>query len=175
MNIKLLPDRFDVHQLQVELENFSGWNWFPMRTQGNSPHRECDDIWVRWQNGAVRADGSFDCEWYGVAHELPSAVALCQLISDLYMGIEMGGVLITRIPPGKQVYPHVDRGWHAHRYEKFAIQVKGNSEQSFCFQEERLSPQSGELFWFDNSKPHWVLNPSAEERITLICCIRRDH
>lgn len=87
----------------------------------------------------------------------------------------MGGVLITRIPAGKQVYPHIDEGWHAGHYEKFAIQVKGNKEQAFCFNKESLSPETGDVFWFRNDVPHWVTNFSEEERITLICCIRRAH
>lgn len=176
MNIELLPLRLNVMELQQELQACQGWNLCPLRTQGKrSPHRECDDVWVRWRNTGIRPDGSFDCSWYDVADELPSAVALCETLFNLHDGVEMGGVLVTRIPPGKQVYPHIDQGWHAGHYEKFAVQVKGNRKQAFCFDSESLSPETGDVFWFRNDVPHWVTNPTDEERITLICCIRRAH
>lgn len=174
-NISLLPVRFNVWQAQQELQTCQGWNLLPLRTQGCSPHRECDDIWMRYRSGAIRTDGSFDCTWYDVADELPSIQLLCEGIFALYEGKEMGGVLITRIPAGKQVYPHVDQGWHALHYEKFAIQLAGNAEQSFCFEDACLSPLPGELYQFNNQACHWVTNPSEEDRITLICCIRRAH
>lgn len=176
MNIELLPLRLNVMDLQQELQTCQSWNLFPLRTQvARSPHRECDDIWVRWRNTAIRPDGSFDCSWYDVADEIPAAVSLCEALFSLYDGVELGGVLITRIPAGKQVYPHIDTGWHAAHFEKFAVQVKGNSEQTFCFEQEHLSCETGDVFMFRNDVPHWILNPTDEERITLICCIRRAH
>lgn len=90
-------------------------------------------------------------------------------------GKELGGVLITKIPAGKQVYPHVDGGWHAEHYEKFAILVQGNPEQEFCFESSALRCREGDSFTFDNHFPHWVTNDSPEDRITLIICIRRAH
>lgn len=171
--IRLLPHKFDVTPIHEELKTCSGWNLCRLRTQGKSPHRECDDIWLRWQTSPTRDDKSFDCGWYDVADELPEAVKLCEEVFRLYGGVEMGGVLITRIPAGKQVYPHSDHGWHARRYEKFAVQIQGHKDQSFCFEGESLSPVSGELFWFDNSQGHWVKNPTDQDRITMIICIRR--
>ena len=69
--------------------------------------------------------------------------------------------------------PHIDQGWHAGFYEKFALQIKGNEQQSFHVEDEMLRTQDGDLFAFDNAKTHWVLNPSAEDRITMIVCLRR--
>ena len=68
--------------------------------------------------------------------------------------------------------PHIDGGWHAAYYGKFALQVKGNEDQAFHFQHAHLSALPGELYTFDNSKMHWVTNDSDEERVTLIICIR---
>jgi Aspartyl/Asparaginyl beta-hydroxylase len=173
-NIALLPVRFDVLAAREELKACSGWNLLPLRTQHpKSPHRECDDIWVRYQNRPSRSDGSFDCVWYDVADELPAVMDLCEAVCMLMEATELGGVLVTRIPAGKQVYPHSDHGWHAEHYEKFAVQIVGNAKQSFCFEDGSLSPESGDLFTFCNQAKHYVLNNSDEDRITLICCILR--
>jgi aspartyl/asparaginyl beta-hydroxylase (cupin superfamily) len=88
-------------------------------------------------------------------------------------GKQLGGVLITRIPSGGEVQPHVDHGWHAGHYEKFAVQLRGNQEQAFCFEDAELRPEPGDLYTFDNARLHWVTNDSDSERITLIVCIRR--
>lgn len=87
-------------------------------------------------------------------------------------GERLGGVLITRIPPGCMVRPHIDTGWHATYYDKYAIQLRGNGKQAFHFNDTSLSAMPGDLYTFDNSKLHWVTNESDEERMTLIICIR---
>lgn len=155
------------------------WDNFPYRTQGDSPHRELSDIWVRY-NPIENFDGDmkrFNSEhvsqWYPVAEALSEAKRISHSIA-LDFGVQrLGAVLITKIPAGKQCYPHVDLGWHARYYEKLAFQVKGNLEQSFHVEDQILRTEDGDLFYFDNSKIHWVLNPSAEDRITLIICVRR--
>lgn len=90
-------------------------------------------------------------------------------------GDRLGMVLITRIPPRGRVEPHIDSGWHAGYYAKYAVQIKGNAGQAFHFDGESLSPEPGDLYTFDNSKLHWVTNDSDEERITCIICIRGSH
>jgi quercetin dioxygenase-like cupin family protein len=88
-------------------------------------------------------------------------------------GKRLGGVLITRIPPGGEVKPHKDTGWHAGFYEKFAVQVASNEGQAFCFESDELRPMPGDLYTFQNHVLHWVTNPTPEERITMIVCVKR--
>jgi Aspartyl/Asparaginyl beta-hydroxylase len=168
----------DVGALQQELAD-APWDEHRWRTEHpRSPHREISDIWVRYntiQNLGPHFNDEHIPVWYPVAERLPSARALAEMLFESMGARQLGAVLITRIPPGGQVYPHVDSGWHAATFEKFAVQVKGNSRQSFCFEDSQLSPEEGEIYQFDNSKPHWVLNPSGEDRITLIVCLRRAH
>lgn len=87
----------------------------------------------------------------------------------------MGGVLITKIPPGKSVLPHIDHGWHARAHCKVALQIKAHEMQRFCFETKQISTMPGDVFWFDNSFVHWVENPSPVERVTMIVCIQRRH
>lgn len=155
------------------------WNCHSLRTQQYAgPHSQVSDIWLRynaWENfeGDREAfNGPHESEWYPAAYVLP----VRSLVMDLMHfvgGTRLGGVLLTKIPAHGQCAPHVDRGWHATHYEKFAIQVAANERQSFCFDNEALITAPGDLFTFDNSFTHWVINDSDEDRMTLICCIRR--
>ncbi len=88
-------------------------------------------------------------------------------------GAELGGVLITKVPAGGSVLPHIDRGWHATYYDKFAVQLASNEEQYFWFEDCELVTQPGDVYNFRNDIPHAVYNPSDEDRITMICCIKR--
>jgi quercetin dioxygenase-like cupin family protein len=183
MHIQLLTPKFDVARAVEQLTAHpEAWNEHPWRTEHpRSPHREADDIWLRYRTledfdgDMQKFNGPHEAVWYPVADKLPAVKALAFEVMDQVQGQQLGGVLITKIPAGKQVYPHVDHGWHALHYEKFAVQLAGNTEQSFCFDGETLSPRTGELFWFNNQAPHWVFNPSREDRMTLIVCIRRMH
>ena len=93
------------------------WNQNTSRTESpKSPHREMDDIWVRSGEG----EGAFHSEWLEPANKLP----LRPIVSQMMLSIgaaELGGILITRVPPGKTCYPHIDQGWHASYYDKMGI------------------------------------------------------
>ncbi|MGI9252097.1 MAG: aspartyl/asparaginyl beta-hydroxylase domain-containing protein, partial [Pseudohongiellaceae bacterium] len=112
--------------------------------------------------------------WYPVVYELPQIRMVVNDLLGNLPAVELGGVLITRIPPGGEVKPHVDHGWHASYYrDKYAVQLRGNEHQAFHFEDASLSAEPGEVYWFDNSRLHWVTNESDEERITMIVCTRR--
>lgn len=180
MHISLIKkSAFDVTALQDQLQGIE-WNSIKLRSEHpQSPHREVDDIWVRYNpienyNGDMAAfNGEHEARWYPVAERLPEAKRISDaLLADLG-GTQLGFVLLTRIAPGKQVYPHVDQGWHARHYEKFCVCVKADEHQAFHFKDEELRTEDGDVFWFDNAYPHWVTNESNQERISMIVCIRR--
>lgn len=169
----------DTYALQAQLIP-SVWNAITLRTENpQSPHREVSDIWVRYnlienyRGDMTQFNSEHESQWYQVAEQIPEARRLSEQIAQDYNADRLGAVLITKIPAGKTCYPHIDQGWHARYYEKFALTVAGNLEQSFSVEDEVLRTETGDLFAFDNSRLHWVLNPSAEDRITMIVCIRR--
>ncbi len=187
MHLRMLKENaFDVSRLQDQLIcQPQLWDTIRHRTKHpQSPHREVSDIWVRYNPIENYAEDmqAFNAEhvpeWYPVVAQLPEAMRIaCELLAHITgtptTWDHLGAVLITKIPPGKQVYAHVDQGWHARHFEKFAVTVKGDDEQAFFFENEYLITHPGDLWWFDNAHPHWVSNNSAEDRITLIVCIRR--
>lgn len=151
------------------------WNQHTARTSSpDSPHHGLDDIWARF-GAPARADdgGAHESFWYPAAEPL-GIIGMCHDLMHMVQGVELGGVLITRIPPGAQCKPHTDPGWHARRYDKFAVQLTSAPGQEFCFEDERLESRPGDVYWFDNQYLHWVTNPTPYERVTMIVCIRKE-
>lgn len=179
--IKRLQSGAKVESLAALLDEHPEiWNTHRLRTANEGPHRHVQDIWVRcldWQvmkNRLAAFDAPHESSWYPVADRFPLLRAWAEAMCHAYGGAKIGGVLITKIPAGMCVLPHIDHGWHARHYDKVALQIKANRMQEFCFETKRLVTEPGDVFTFDNQYTHWVTNPSAEDRITMICCIRRE-
>lgn len=164
LNIQPMLDALDRHP---EL-----WDRDPARTDNpESPHHGTSDIWCRFAPIEVGPLEPHDSIWYPSADHLP----VKEMADDLMAAVggkTLGGILITRIPPGASVKPHVDPGWHARQYEKFAVQIKAEPDQVFCFDDCSLVTKPGDCFTFDNAHRHWVTNGGRGERITAIFCIR---
>jgi quercetin dioxygenase-like cupin family protein len=175
--IKLLRARLPVQQLHAELlAHPELWNQHKARTEQYA-HSAISDIWLRYNDLAnFKGDlESFNAEhesvWYPSFDLLPASVPIIFNTMRFVMGERLGGVLITKVPPGGRVEPHSDHGWHATKYQKFAVQIAATDEQAFCFDEMQLITAPGDMYTFDNQKLHWVENDSDEDRITMIICI----
>ena len=179
MHMRLMPVRFRVTEALAELDAHPElWNQYPHRTQGTSPHREADDIWVRYNDPANLGPHFADPHesvWYPCVEHLPGAKAIALALKALTGASKLGGVLITRVPPGKQVYWHADAGWHAAAHRKFLVLLRGGARQHFEFEGESLETKPGECFEFENQYRHRVINDSDQERISLIVCLRDFH
>ena len=172
----------DVQPLLAELEQHpelwgsEGWR----KNMAGGPHSGMTDIWVRYNDIApYRARGDYrgfndehDSVWYQAYEKLPALKAILYPLMAAVEGERLGGVLITRIPPGCGIAPHVDAGWHVSYYDKFYVSLKSSPGAKFCCGEDVLEPKPGEIWRFDNRLQHWVKNESNEERMTLIVCIR---
>lgn len=174
--IRLLAEGVNVQPLRDALAAHPElWNQQTARTApGDSPHHGLDDIWCRFADPeTMLPDGSHDSVWYAPADHLPVRDLVRPLMSAVH-GERLGGVLITRIKPGQICKPHTDPGWHARKYQKFAIQIEASPEQAFHFDGISLVTKPGDVFWFDNSHTHWVTNDSDQDRVTLIACIETE-
>ena len=165
----------DVSGLLFALQNNPQlWNQKKNRTESpDSPHHGLDDIWLRYAPDGVDGSQPHDSVWHDCANVLPVKELVMRLFAAVG-GTRLGGVLITRIPAGKECRPHKDPGWHARYYEKYAVQIQSAPGQAFCFEGESLEPVPGDIFWFDNSFAHWVTNPTKHDRITLIVCVNKE-
>ncbi len=174
--IWLCGSGYDISPLREQLKNQDVWNIHKDRLYG--PHSRVSDIWVRYRDFA-EYDGrpEFFSEphtsvWYPVLHKIPAAFGLARKVRRNTGCQTLGGVLITKVPPGACVDWHVDGGWHATHYRKFGLQVMGNQRQAFQFEGEEVRANPGELYEFRNQFSHRVINESDEDRITMIICAR---
>jgi len=172
-NILTIASGINVIPLQLELQRQPQlWNRNRERTENpTSPHREVDDIWARYGEGELTNE-AHQSVWLAAADLIPQVKTHARAVMSLVGGDALGGVLITRIPPGRRVYPHVDNGWHALAYDKFALQVSAHPQQSFCYGDGQHITATGDLFWFHNQAEHWVINDSPCDRITMIICVK---
>ena len=177
--IARITSGWDVTELQEQLKNPGVWNRNNLRTTAyGTPHLASSDIWVRFREWSkVLADrphctDEHESVWYPVVREIPAVIELVDAAKEIAEADTLGGVLITKVPPGGRIEPHVDRGWHAEYYRKIAVQIQGNKDQAFCFENVELRPETGDVYEFRNQEIHWVINDSAEDRITLIVCVR---
>lgn len=176
MDVKPLANLIDAHP--------GLWNTHSFRKCGDgTPHGGMSDIWVRYNDVtpyAARSDyaGFNDAHvpvWYPAYDVLKEALdpILFPLMARV-AGEMLGGVLITRIPAGCGIDPHIDMGWHVNYYDKFYLSLKSAPGATFHCGDEVINPAPGDLYHFDNRLEHWVKNESEEDRMTLIVCIRTD-
>lgn len=165
------PDLWDMHRVRKEAPG--------------TPHSKMSDIWVRYNDvGPFEESGNYSKfndqhfpVWYPAYRALPALKPTIFSLMAMVDGEHLGGVLITRIPPGDGIEEHADKGWHVEFYDKFYLSIKSSPGSKFICHEkgiEELEPKQGEVWRFDNRLPHSVRNESNEDRITLIVCIRTE-
>ena len=183
MNFNLVRQGVDVVPLLAEIEAHPElWGQQTARLGVGSPHAQSTDIWVRYRDlDAYRDQHGLDMRAFCDEHEsvwlepsayLPSALLIAREIAG---GDErLGGVLLTRLPAGGVIAPHVDGGWHAAAHEKFYVAVKVRTGAVFGFPDGDLRASDGDVWHFRNDVPHWVVNDSPEDRISMIVCVKKE-
>lgn len=165
----------DVKPLVKEIEAHPElWNQYGQRKK-TVAHAEMSDIWIRYnaiENFGPHFNDEHDPVWYPSYKALPALKDIIYPLMAEVEGERIGGVLITRIPPGCEIKPHIDKSWHVDYYDKFYVSLKSEAGANFYCGEEVLNPKAGEVWRFDNRELHWVINESNEDRMTLIVCIR---
>lgn len=155
------------------------WNANTLRTtHAHTPHSEVDDIWIRFID-LKPYEGKTDEECRQLVldqHEsvpyewstFPEVQFLCHELMHKVKGIRLGRVLLTKLRPGKRIYPHVDSGDHARYYERFHIVLQSSQGCLFRAGDEQVSMKAGEVWWFQNQEEHEVVNNGSIDRIHLI-------
>lgn len=152
------------------------WNQNTLRTaHAGTAHAQADDIWLRFNE--IRGDGQsvvddLQCVNYPALAELPWARPLIFGLMARMEGEQLGRCLITRLKPGACITPHEDQGAPATYYDRFHILLKNNPGSIFRAGDEQVQMRAGEVWWFDNTKEHEVINHSNDDRLTLIVDIR---
>lgn len=176
----------DVSRVMAELDaNPQLWNEHAVRKEyAGTPHSRMSDIWVRY-NDYKNFTGDLDAfneahipVWYPAWGKLPSLHPIVHGLMSIVDGEMIGGVLITKIPPGEKILPHADKSWHVDYFSKFYLSLQSAPGAVFGCEHrgvrEVITPATGECWLFDNRKTHWVENNSDVDRITCIICIHTE-
>ena len=180
-----LPVVVDVQPIIAEIEAHPElWNQHTARRDATgSPHTQMSDIWVRYNDLSVlqadpwRFNDMHYPVWYPAWFALPSLHPVVFNLMAWVQGEHLGGILITKIPPGGRIEPHVDRGWHVDFFNaKCYLSMKSSPGADFVLDYSDgmvvQNPKPGEIWRIDNRERHWVVNDSDEDRMTAIICIR---
>jgi len=194
MNPQMIT-RFHLGAVRDEIEALEGgdWNQHPYRTKmPRSPHREADDIILRFQDIelAIKDRRSYrqgGCEDrrppspvvddleavpYPMWWQLTETRALVYRMARQFSAGRIGRAVITRLRPGARVYPHVDDGANADYYDRFQVCVAANKDCIFTVHGLGYGFHQGEIWWFDNRFEHSVVNNGSTDRITLVLDLR---
>lgn len=165
----------DPLQVMIELQRQPElWNADEARRKfEGSPHSQVDDIWVRWERNDLDDGKPREIEFLPSWHKLPALRAIIFALMTRVQAVELGGILITRIPAGGQVFPHVDSGWHAERFNtKVYVALQSNPDCVNFAEEEKVTMNAGDCWIFRNTVSHSVINAGIDDRISAIVCMR---
>jgi len=155
------------------------WDQNTVRTthQG-SAHAQASDILLRYnvipENPEDLALVIQDLENidYPAMKVLPQVRPILYDIMRLVEGERLGRVVITRLPPGGRITPHVDGGAPATYYDRYQVALQSGPGAVFRAGAEQVQMATGDVWWFDNTKEHEVINNSADDRLALILDIK---
>ncbi len=157
------------------------WGAHPERVQApNSPHAQSQDIWLRFRDPAELHEPAdyaapHFAVFYPAWHALPALHPIAFDVMRAMEAVYLGGCLITKIPAGASILPHVDEGWHpAFNQTKVYAILRANDRCINRCLDESLVMRAGEAWQFRNDVEHSVENRGTTERIALILTMRTE-
>lgn len=154
------------------------WDENDLRTKHpGTAHSQVSDIWV-WFNEIPKDTNKIINDKEVIPYRAWTALpALRPVIFAMMRQVEatrLGRVIITRLPPGKEITPHVDMGAPAEYYSRYHLAIQCLPGNIFKIDDEEVSFRTGEIWWIDNKKMHSVVNNSGDDRIVCIIDLRCD-
>jgi hypothetical protein len=176
-NFLRIADAVDVIPVLRELATQPDlWDQNTLRTRHpDTAHADVSDIWL-WFN-EVPDDtnvvvNDIQTVMYPAWERLPS---LRRLVLDLIHrvnGVQLGRCIVTKLPPGGIITPHVDQGAPAEFYTRYQIALQSLPGALFHSEDETVNFRAGEVWWVNNQVLHSVVNNSSDDRIVCIVDIR---
>lgn len=174
----LIADKVDVVPLSLELaRNEALWDQSSMRrTYPGSPHAAMTDIIARYMPEAdvtlARRGAEHRNVFWPAWHALPALRPIVFGLMARVSAVELGSILITRLPPGEAILPHSDAGhWAPEYYHCKAHLTVAGSAVVRCAEDE-CAFLTGAVWTFDNLLTHSVQNVGDRDRISAIISMR---
>lgn len=176
-NFRQIAAQVEIESLLREIEAApSLWNEFNLRTtHPGTVHGAASDIWIRFNDvtkykpeNLYQITEDLDCKYYPPHVYLPRTMEITRGLMNLLNVENLGRVIITKLPVGQCIDPHIDEGAYARFYKRYHVTLKNEAGSIFRCGDEVIEPKAGDIYWFDTSKKHEVINNSTADRITLI-------
>ncbi len=149
------------------------WNEIDLRTtHPDTAHADADDIFLMFNDMSGEIINDIQVMPYRGWEVLKP---LRRLILDLIprvAGVQLGRCIVTKLPPGGIITPHVDQGAPATFYSRYQIILQSLPGALFNIGDESMNFRSGEVWLIDNKTEHSVVNNSSDDRIVCIVDIR---
>lgn len=170
----------EVDAANVELESNSDlWGYLPLRTSfEGSAHSEVVDIPLRGPELKMSKtldmlQGEILCINYPAMARFPHIYHLCLNLMSFVKGEMLGRVVITKLPPGGKIDPHIDEGEAADLYDRYHVVLNADEGNTFVVDGEEQVMLEGEIWWINNHDIHHVENRGEVDRIHIIVDIMR--
>ena len=108
-----------------------------------------------------------ESRWTSGSAAYPVARAFLVEIAEA-LDSELSRAKIVRLPAGRRVHPHVDRGEYYRLRDRYHLVLKSSAGSWLKAAEEEVRMREGELWWFDNDRMHEAFNDGEEDRIHMI-------
>lgn len=149
------------------------WNADNCRREfAETPHTAADDILLRF---GAKDGNDLEAVDNAAMQALPDVKSEILNIMRLVNGSRLGRVIVTRLESGKKILPHSDvLGEYSKYYTRYHLVLQGMPGSMFNCGDETVNMLTGELWWFDASAEHSVINNSKDDRIHMLIDVRID-
>jgi hypothetical protein len=149
------------------------WNENTLRTQHpGTAHAEVSDIWLMFNDPTGQVIDDKLVQPFRGWHILKPVRALILNLMRHVEGVHLGRCIITKLPPGKQITPHIDQGAPATYFTRYQIALQSLNGAMFHIEDETVNFRNGEIWMINNNAKHSVMNNSKDDRIVVIVDIR---
>jgi hypothetical protein len=102
-----------------------------------------------------------------MAKNFPQTLCLLEAFAAMLDG-ELSRAKLARLPPGAEVYPHIDRGEYYRQRDRYHLVIDSPFASTLIAEDETATLKTGELWWFDNKVLHSASNNTPSPRIHLV-------
>ena len=108
-----------------------------------------------------------ESRYTSMAASFPATVAFIESFAADRQG-SLGRARYARLPPGKTVLPHTDRGEYYRYRDRYHLVIRSEQGSLLRAGGETVRMREGELWWFDNKQIHEAFNDGDQDRIHMI-------
>lgn len=121
-------------------------------------------------NGRKKRD-VHESRWTTISKQFPRFRAFLEAFAT-EQNAELSRAKVIRLKPGRQVYPHIDRGEYYEVRDRYHLVLQSPAGSHLKSGDEEVRMQERELWWFDNHAMHEAHNDGDEDRIHFIFDLR---